>query len=281
MILRKFQNKLVIFGDEKKALKNFGNENQNQFGNLSFEKSVPIIEYLNDINMEIQGRVYYWGSMFDAENVDTINIVFDDHYQKYKLEIHFDTSHYPPMSWLQNVSEKYKSLEFKLEYYCKASITEYYNYYGDIHIVNNIIISENNNHDTDLELEDLYNGITKYMQRELLAIYDSSNPIIPEEEFKRKIDFYEYDLHGLKYRLGQLFDNIYHEFVLYELYNTEKMYRILKYIAITVFNDEMDRRDEIARLLALSKVLFEEVWKDKMAVNDIRVIVERSLLENI
>ena len=132
-----------------------------------------------------------------------------------------------------------------------------------------------------MELKKLYDEITKYMQRELFAIYDSSNPIIPEDEFKRRIDFYEYDIHGLKYRLGQLFDNIYHEFVLYELYNTEKMYRILKYIATTVFNDEINRRDEIVRVLALSKVLFEEVWKDRKAINDIRVIVERLLLENI
>jgi len=277
MILRKFENILVIFGNEETSLKNFQKENQTRNVSLSFEKSVPII----DDEMEFQRRVYYWGSMNDAENVVTNNIVFDTDYQKYRLEISFHTLHYPPMSWVQNVSVKYKRLEFKLEYDCKASIIEYYNYHGVIHIVNDILISEDNKYETDLELKKLYDEITKYMQRELLAIYDSSNPIIPEEEFKRRIQYYEYDIHGLKHKLGQLFDNVYQEFVLYELYNTEKMYRVLKYIATTVFNDEMDRRDEIARVLALSKVLFEEVWKDRKAINDIRVIVERLLVENV
>ena len=167
MILRKFENILVVLGNEENALKNFQKDNQTRNGNLSFEKSVPII----DDEMEFQRRVYYWGSMNDAENVLTNNIVFDTDYQKYRLEISFHTSHYPPMPWVQNVSVKYKHLEFKLEYDCKASIIEYYNYYGVIHIVNDILISENNKHETDLELKKLYDEITKYMQRELFAIY--------------------------------------------------------------------------------------------------------------
>lgn len=281
MVFPTFSNVLIISSKFPEKIHEF-KENIGGDGNLMFSHSVPI----NNTNFLTGKMMSQWGVIGDAKFTKQNAIIYhEDEAEEenlYSFKLEFVTLNGYPHYWLKKICYKYNELDFYMESFFNANILNYNNIIHMIEIKNDALknrkITSNLEQTIDKEIQELGEYSHKSITNEIIHIYDTSNIDIDENTFITLIRCFESYVGEATDRISQLFDIVSSHLIMNDYIESGLVIQ-LKYIAENAFIEEMQKRKEVGRRLELSSFLFNKIWKDLPANQDIKSMVEDLLID--